>query len=265
MINQFDTKNNFYFGELVRFEPGAQLPLLGMMPNGNSYNLVQGLAPDGHEAVKGTLYFMVFGNHLTVLQGDILTSRLERYLKWLLAETGLISAATGMVLAAEIELSDGTARLAEVDEITFRPHGLKASEIFQDTFENTSHQLTHREHGVEGMRTTEVLLAAGMDQADVNQLIEDKTDLEVTLQIKFKQGKNKKSVSLEKVGRIFRNVDPDDLTFFGPGGKQKHNQLVKLSFNDEILTNGSLFLTKDVRRSLFAAYRFFVQRGHIDP
>ncbi|MBE9014460.1 hypothetical protein IQ250_30165, partial [Pseudanabaenaceae cyanobacterium LEGE 13415] len=56
VLNFYDDANVHLFGEIVRFEPGADLPLLHTKTVGKAYNLTQAKAPDGHEAVRGVLY-----------------------------------------------------------------------------------------------------------------------------------------------------------------------------------------------------------------
>jgi hypothetical protein len=62
VLNYVDDSRPFFFGEIVRFEPGADLPLLQIGSNVKAYNLTQAKAPQGHEPIRGVLYFMAIGN-----------------------------------------------------------------------------------------------------------------------------------------------------------------------------------------------------------
>src|SRR5579872_2960584 len=66
VLNYVVDDPNFFFGELVRFEVGADLPLL-KLGTGKVYDLTQAKAPDGHEAVRGVLYFMSIKDHVILL------------------------------------------------------------------------------------------------------------------------------------------------------------------------------------------------------
>ena len=85
VLNHIDDNQHYFFGELVRFEPGADLPLL-QIGTGKVYNLTQAKAPQGHEAIRGVLYFMLIGNNVIVLEGGVVSARAERYFTWLLRE-----------------------------------------------------------------------------------------------------------------------------------------------------------------------------------
>lgn len=264
LLNYFHTAEEFFFGELVRFEPGAQLPLLRMAVNGNSYNLLSGRVPDGHEPVRGILYFMAFGNHVAVLERDLGASRLERYLRWLLGQqAGIISRSSGVVLEAELSVQDGSAQLPSVDEVVLHPPALTGAKLQQANATPVDGILTTDTKDVSTLRIFEVLAAAGIDPADVQQLVENEVDLEVSLQIKFKRQRSKKSVTMDRAGRLFRNVDPADLTLYSQGARQREGRLIKLTRTADVLTDGTLLDTKDVMRALSEAFAWFVSEGYV--
>jgi hypothetical protein len=259
-LNLFHNPDEFFFGELVRFEEGAKLPLLFKESEGGFYNLSSATAPSGHEALKGILYFLVVGNDMTLIPGDISPARLERYIRWLLTrKTNLLSKSAGVVLASQIKLESVDRELPPVSSVTVHPDALRRSTF--DQGELTGGGGT--QHGVGRMRVLDVLCAAGMDEADVQKLVQGETELDVTIQIKFKEGRFKKSVNGDKIGRLFRNADLDDVVFHGKGGDFSHRKLVRLAYPANILKSGPHLDTDDVGRALLEAYSYFRKNGYI--
>ncbi len=264
LLNDYHPSESFFFGEVVRFEPGAQLPLLRLAVNGNSYNLLSGKVPDGHEPVRGILYFAAFGNHVALFENDIAAGRLERYLRWLLSRAcNMIPRSAGVVLEANLKVEEGVAQLPNFNEVVLHPPALTASQMAQGALLASSEQPAHETHDIGKMRIFDVLAAAGIDSADVNKLIEEKIDLEVSLRIKFKSQRFKHPVAMERASRLFRNVDPNDLTLHAPGATQHAGRLIKLTRTALVKTDGTLFDTKDVMRALADAHHFFTGGGYV--
>ena len=266
VLNLYDDEKEYFFGEIVRFEPGADLPLLQIGTGVKAYNLTQAKAPDGHEPLRGVLYFMAIDNHLVLIEVDVSSARAERYLSWLLSEASLIlKKGSHVILVAELTAASGSGlQLSKVDEVVFRPkpfapdqlYGMAGSQIV-DTVETAT-------RGVAETNALEVLKAAGMDEADIQKFAAGGTELEVTLQIKFKGQRRKRMLSIEDTNRLLRNIPDDELTLKGPGGRQKNGKIEKLSYPANIETVGSLLKTSDVARALFEGYKSFVANGYID-
>lgn len=263
VLNKIDEATTHFFGELVRFEKGAQLTMLSMVGDGNIYDLVQADAPDDHEPLKGVVYFMVCKNHVLFIPGEIASSRLERYLRWLLSvAANVITTSAGVVLAAEIELMEHVAPIPLIERVAYTPPPFRPADFDQSGIELGSTPGKERQE-VSTQRTLQVLRAAGTDEADIERLMSDNTDVEVTLEISFKNGRKNKAIDLGTVGRMFRNVEPDELTLRGTRGTQIHGNLMKLSYTTDVLTVGSLLDWRDAARNLFQAYSHFVESGQI--
>ena len=265
VLNEKDEAPTHFFGELVRFEKGAQLALLSMGGGGRTYDLVQAQAPENHEPLKGVLYFMVTGNHVMFIPGEISSGRLERYLRWLLSRAAnVITQSAGVVLAAEIEVAEGAVPLPLIERVAYSPQPFRPGDFDQNGMQLGPIAGTERQE-VSTQRTVQVLRAAGADETDIQRLISEKTDVEVTLEISFKTGWKRKAIDMGAVGRLFRNVEPDELTLSGPQGARMQGNLVRLSYQAEVLTVGSLLDWRDAARKLYEAYTHFVQKGHIQP
>ncbi|PWB89852.1 hypothetical protein C5688_13515 [Methylocystis sp. MitZ-2018] len=264
VLNFFDDNSKYFFGELVRFEPGADLPLLQLGKGVKAYNLTQAKAPDGHEPIRGILYFLVISNHLVLIEADVSSARAERYLSWLLSDaTPTIASGGHVILVAELTASGGAMQLSQVEEVVFKPKPIiPTSATLADAEVVPFVSTTTR--GVAETNTLEVLKAAGMDDADIQRLAEHETRLEVTLQIKFKGERRRKQLSIDDTTRLLRNIPDDEITLIGPGGRQKNGTIEKLAYPANVSLVGSLLETKDVARALYEGYSHFVTNGYID-
>lgn len=263
VLNYIEDAKEFFFGELVRFEPGADLPLLQLGKGVKAYNLTQAKAPDGHEPIRGFLFFMAVGNHFVLVEADVSSARAERYLSWLLADaTSTIAKGGHVILISELTTSGGAMQLSEVEEVIFKPRPYVPSGTEELLSETTTVGTAVRE--VEETNTWEVLRAAGMDNADIQRLAEKDTQLQVTLQIRFKGQRRRQRLSIEDTNRLLRNIPDDELTLKGPGGRQKNGKIEKLAYPANVELVGSLLKTKDVARALLEGYKHFVANGYID-
>ena len=266
VLNAYEDKPEFFFGEFVRFDPGADLPLLQMQTGAKAYNLTQAHAPDGHEPVKGVLYLMAIGNHAILIENDLSTGRVENYLSWLLGEgSGTVGSGAHVMLVAELAPQSGAQQLSQVEQIVFKPKpvtSMAAAPSEGSKEEIATIGATSR--GVADTNAFEVLRAAGMDDVDIERMVQDNTQIEVTLQIKFKGKRKRKPLGITDANRLLRNIPEDELTLIGPGGRQKEGRIVKLSYPANVELIGSLLKTPDVVRALHEGYKYFVTNGYID-
>jgi len=252
VLNYIDDRAEYFFGELVRFEPGADLPLLKLGTGVKAYNLTQAKAPDGHEPLRGVLYFMAIGNHVVLAEVDVSSARAERYLSWILSEaTTTIPKGSHVILLAALTASGSSMQLSKVEEVVFKPKPLappKPETLMPDQVVDAFETATR---GVAETNALEVLKAAGMDEADIQKFAANDTQIEVTLQIRFKgQRRRRQSLSIEDTNRLLRNIPDDELTLKGPGGRQKNGKIEKLSYPANVETVGTLLKTADVARAV---------------
>jgi hypothetical protein len=266
VLNLYDDKSEFFFGELVRFEPGADLPLLQMGTGVKAYNLTQAKAPQGHEPLRGTLYFMAVGNHVVLVESDVSSARAERYLSWLLSDaTSTLAQGTHVILLAELTAGGGAMQLSKVEEVVFKPRPFQRQGHEQPTTDETVPTTETEMRGVAETNALEVLKAAGMDEADIQKFAANDTQIEVTLQIRFKgERRRRRSLTIEDTNRLLRNIPDDELTLKGPGGRQKNGKIEKLAYPANVETMGSLLVTADVARALYEGYKSFVSNGYIE-
>ena len=262
VLNYVEDPSAFFLGEIVRFEPGADLPLLQIGSNVKAYNLTQAKAPQGHEPIRGVLYFMAIGNHVMVLESDVSTGRAEKYLGWLLGEaTATVAAGAHVILVAELSAQAGATQLSHVEQVLFKPRAVSPADP-QAPMEPVTVGATRRD--VSDTNTLEVLRAAGMDETDIQKLVGADTTIEVTLQIRFRGHRRRKPLGIDDANRLLRNLPEDQVTLIGPGGRQREGKIVKLAYPANVELVGSLLDTRDVARALHEGYKYFVSNGYID-
>jgi hypothetical protein len=266
VLNHYDDHQEYFFAELVRFEPGADLPLLQVGTRGKEYNLTQAKAPAGHEPLRGVLYFMAIGNNVVLIEADVSSARAETYLSWLLSEaTTTLPKGTHVILLAELTAAGSGMQLTTVEEVVFKPRPLVPQGADDPLTGEIVPAVTTEMRGVAETNTLEVLKAAGMDEADIQKLASSDTQIEVVLQIKFKGGRRRRqSLTMEDTNRLLRNIPDDELTLKGPGGRQKNGKIEKLSYPANVEMLGSLLNSKDVARALYEGYKSFVSNGYIE-
>ena len=266
VLNYFVDKPDYFFGEIVRFEPGANLPLLDVADGAQAYNLKQMKPLDGHEPIRGVLYFMALRNHLVLIEADVSSSRAERYLSWLISEKAkLIEQGSQIILLAELTNSGAPLQLEHVEEIVFKPRPFSPEDEAQKNGDDISRDTGKTQHGVTGTNVLEVMKAAGMDEVDIRNIVSKKTQIQVTLQILFRGERRSRSpLSTEDTNRLLRNMPDYELTLKGPGGRQRNGRIEKLSYSANIETVGSLLSPQDVARALYEAYNSFLKNGYVD-
>jgi hypothetical protein len=168
-------------------------------------------------------------------------------------------------LLAELTAAGGAMQLSKVDEVVFKP---KPFQPQGKDFQGEDQMVPTTETATRGVAETnalEVLKAAGMDEADIQKFASDDTQIEVTLQIRFKgQRRRRQSLTIEDTNRLLRNIPDDELTLKGPGGRQKDGKIEKLAYPANVETTGSLLVTADVARALYEGYKSFVSNGYIE-
>ncbi|MCZ8079099.1 MAG: hypothetical protein O9289_06065 [Rhodobacteraceae bacterium] len=269
VLNLYHAPSSHFFGEIVRYEPGADLPLLQVSSGVSAYNLTQAKAPPGHEPLRGVLYFLAVKNHVALVEADLSPARAETYLTWLLKnQAGVVANDTHVVLLAELKSATGQLQLKEVEEVVFRPNPIVSTKQTAAPLQggDGALQVASTSKDVAATNTWEVLKAAGMDDTDLTRLAEDNTKIEVTLQIRFMGGKRKKHpISIADTNRLLRNIPEDELVLKGPTGRQKSGSIEKLTYPANVALKGSLLDPKDMARALLEGYNSFVANGYIDP
>jgi hypothetical protein len=117
------TKSGYVFGELVRFRADTHIPLLMQnAANVAELEIRELVKPNDAELLRGMSFFLIQGDHVLIIEQDLTTSVLERYLTWLLCERTPVAAKNGRVqLLREVLLDDSAHMLKEVSSINLRP------------------------------------------------------------------------------------------------------------------------------------------------
>jgi hypothetical protein len=261
-------EDQFFFGELVRFEQGANIPLCwGNSANPGALVIGQQVPGEGREALLGVLQFMIIGNDVVLIEsGGLRTGRLEEYLTWLLKErAGSISDGTHIILETEFEISTlGGATISDVREVSLRPISLKDGEG-RPIQEGVEHRDARDTTGVDVAR--QILDLMGNTEADIDKLIGEVPpdgDVQLRLSLLFKKGRGKDAMqpTTASARQMFRNMDDDAIELKGRDGKTV-GRMTALFRETSVRLTGSIIDMKDAARVLWESYEFWVAKGKI--
>lgn len=261
-------EDQFFFGELARFEKGANIPLCwGNSANPGALVIGQQVPGAGREALLGVLQFMIVGNDVILIEsGGLRTGRLEEYLTWLLKErAGSIPKGSHILLETEFEISTfGDAAISDVREISLRPISLREGEgrPISDGVEQRDARDTTR---VDVAR--QILDLMGNTEADIDNLIGEVPpdgDVQLRLSLLFKKGRDKDAVqpTTASARQMFRNMDDDAIELKGRDGKIV-GKMTALFRETSVRLTGSIIDMTDAARVLWESYEYWVAKGKI--
>lgn len=251
VLNAYYETDEWVFAEFLRAEPGAFLITVEDDDNDEILRVRQHPAPQGNAPHRGSLYALIYGEHvLFASKGYFSPRNLEDYLTWLLQkEANVLPADRKIILATRTTASE---RLrANSVRVSLAP--LEAQDVAAEVeAEEISTRPTPK-----GLLQT--LLVA---DADLRRLVEG-GQVEVDVLLKFKAGKRNRNLSVGDLNHVFRNVDDvEDVSFEGPDGRI--NGLgARLQGQRNIQLVGSLYDANDARRKLIEQFDDWRTEGHI--
>ncbi len=252
VLNAYTQTNDWIFAEFLRAEPGALL--ITVEDDGQDEHVVvrQHPAPAGNSPHRGSLYALIYGDHLLFSSKGYFSSRsLESYLTWLAHKDASILAADRRIM---LSTRTPTTERYRADTVKLRLDPLQAEDVVPQAVPGS--EIIHRP-------TSQGLLQALLvADADLRRLVED-GQVEVDVLLKFKTGKRKRSMSVGDLNNVFRNIeDVEDVSFEGPDGPV--NGLgARLQGKRPIELIGSLYDANDARRKLIEQFDDWRREGHI--
>jgi hypothetical protein len=242
-INTHITRFGMFFGNLLRYEAGANKHIVTIDDSASALSLEQIVPPkaDGkqREFLDSILYFGVFNDHLVVLQSASLrTKELEKYLNWLLVETGhfdtnqwvtleqhLTKEATDKIVKTPVKtikigapFSDAKVDLKAASE-SDPSHVVKVPETKKVSFFKTG-------------RAGAVLEALGLNQGtltdDLTKGVDSDSNIEVRVEISYKySAKGDTQKILNNLTKALRHTDIEDYEVeFQGAGTLKADKLI---------------------------------------
>lgn len=89
ILNDYQLYQNWSFGELALFNPGAQIPIIVEDDNSGTYDLRQLALKSKQHLVKGILYWLVCENHVIFIQpANISPNFFKDYVTWMICSNG---------------------------------------------------------------------------------------------------------------------------------------------------------------------------------
>jgi hypothetical protein len=248
------TEHGTVFGELVHYEPGANIPLIrraqGDLSNAPvaELDLRQDKVTDDHELVRGALYFKCRENHICIIEHGLSAERLQRFLNWLLVEkTGVVSPEYRLFLLPSLEAKGG---LDDVEKIIVRPEPA-----------GPLHQVLHRadeHHSVGGSRLWRMLKSVFSDTTDLEALaLERDASIELTLEIKLTSQRGVVRLDSKDTQRLLRDVPLGELKLISKTGRQEGSRITSRSFPTKVQYDGAFLSRLDAWAKLNEADDYF--------
>lgn len=252
VLNAYTQTNDWIFAEFLRAEPGAFL--ITLEDDGQDEHVVirQYPAPAGNAPHRGSLYALIYGDHVLFSSKGYFSSRsFENYLTWFTRkDASILHADRRIVLSTRTPTTDRY----RADTVKVRLDPLQAGDVVPQAIPGD--EILHRP-------TSQGLLQALLvADADLRRLVEG-GQVEVDVLLKFKTGNRKRSISVGDLNNVFRNVeDVEDVTFEGPDGPV--NGLgARLQGKKSVELIGSLYDANDARRKLIEQFDDWRREGHI--
>lgn len=215
VLNSTRADRGMVFGNLLDFTAGNHQTVLTVDHAVSEYVLSQ-MAPPSElqEFLEGVLYFGALDNHIVLAQAKSLRDgHLERYLEWLLKETGVIPESALLKLNNQLTLPAGAdeEKLKRVRSVTMRT--------------DVTPPILKEHTGIEGSPKTAIVTAVReLLPPEVTNMLESLEtteglkleDLEITFEIRRK-GKIPKEQEgrsiVDDIADLVRNADAEDLRF----------------------------------------------------
>lgn len=261
---RFRAASGDVYGELVQFDPEANIPLL--MQNSTSkgeLEIRELVKPNDAEVLRGMNFFLLREDHVLVIEQGVTNTVLERYLRWFLAELGQVAKRnTRIPLIPKLFLGDRVEAVPDVKMIRLKPGPVRVDEFdFQG-------QLPTSATAIPVETTTDVfgiLRAANFDTTVIERVMrESGAAVEMNLTITLKAGRSTAKMEGEDAIALLRHVPEDDLVVIGEGFRRNRGVLERLSHQVDIERRGNILDRKDAWRALREAAGSYRDAGLIE-
>lgn len=260
----FSPQTSIVFAELVRYDPGTNIPLLVQNQESASELEIRTIGkPNDAEILRGLNFFMVRDDHVLAIECDLAIGAIERYLRWLVGTQAKVVKDSRLILAPKILLEDEKAALKRVRTISLEPPAQSSTLFGRAVGANEA----EKEELFVGDRNKvlDVLSAAHFDTGVLNRLMaDDQISVKIKLSVSFKAGRKQTTVEGEDALALLRNVDEEDLIIEGENARKKRGVVERLTVTDYVERNENIVQRKDAWRALEDAYTHYKKVGIID-
>lgn len=257
-------KSGDVFGEFVRIDPTANISLL--VQNGKSaaeLEVREMAKPNDAEVLKGMSFFLIRGDHVLVIEQDLTSSMMERYLRWLLCERCTIAQRNvPLKLIPKLFLDEKVENLRDVSLVRLKPAPMQPPGFDFDDADTT----IHSEKGVSATTSIMAILrAANFDTALIDTLMRRSgASLQLNLDITLKAGRSRFKLEGEEAMAMLRHVPEDDLIVLGDGVRKNRGKLERLGDQVDVERKGNEIDRKDAWRALQEAAARYRDAGLIE-
>jgi hypothetical protein len=258
-----------FAGQVIQLQSGTDVhAILQSLEEDTEEFVLQSLnVGENARVLKGSLYFVMAGNHVGLIEGQQVRGRtLERYLTALLQRADEMEPGHAVILNGKFTAGDGK-ELSESTEISIAatPSTSSGQPKPRDPVPIiTEHEAaSEREH--EQATVFEVLRTLGWSEEAIDSLgaeIPDDGWVEGFFKVFIKHRRKRKPISRATINEALRNIDPADLGLRGDGSEK--GGIVKLSIVRDIRTVGSLLDPTDAIEQITNALRDWAATGKID-
>jgi hypothetical protein len=254
----FPTPKQVVFGELLSYDPDANIPLLMHgSEDAPELEIRQGTKPNDAEFLRGVMFFMLRGDHLFMIDQDLGTPALERYVRWLLATATATIKDDRIQFVPSLLLGDST-ELKRVKSIRLepRPHG---SDLFS----------SNEDEGLNTLEETSktnilgILKAAKFESTVLSRLVEDQNlAVKLKLTLEFRQGRTQIALDGQDALALLRHVDEEDLIVVGEAALKRRGKLERPKVTDYVEQEGIMLDRADAWRALESAFETYKKNGY---
>lgn len=261
---RFRAANGDVYGELVRFDPETNIPLLMQSSATRDELEVRELVkPNDAEVLRGMSFFLLRGDHVIVIEQDLSNSIMERYLRWLIVtQTGLSQSNARIQLIPRVFLTDELDRMPNVRMIRLKPSPVRADEL---DLGRSGPSFSGSLAAEPATDVLSILKAAHFDTAVIERLLRDNgSSLEMNLTVSLKAGRSTLRMTGDDAISLLRNVPEDDLVLIGDGVRRNRGVYEHLSGQIDVERKGNILDRKAAWRALAEAARSYRDAGLIE-
>lgn len=252
------TPKQVVFGELLSYDPDANIPLLMHgAEDAAELEVRQGTKPNDAEFLRGVMFFMLRGDHLFMIDQDLGTPALERYIRWILATATATTKDDRIQFIPSLLLGEST-ELKRVKSIRLepRPHG-------SDLFAPDQSEALNTLEETSKTNILDILKAAKFESTVLSRLLEDQNlAVKLKLTLEFRQGRTQMSLDGQDALALLRHVDEEDLVVIGETAMKRRGKLERPKVTAHIEQKGNMLDRADAWKALEGAYDTYKKNGY---
>lgn len=255
----FPAQSGTIFGELLSYDPNAQIPLLMHgAEDASELEIQHAPKPNNADLLRGALFFLITGDHLIFIDQDLTPAALEGYVRWMLATETPTIKDERIQFVPSILLDNDAEPLKKVKVIKLEPHP-HGNNLLDGATEVDNGETTSPANIIE------ILRAAHFDTAVLSRLQkEENLAVKLKLSVEFKRGRNQASLDASDVIPLLRNIDEEDLIVIGEAAMKRRGKVERPNVSEfvERKENG-FFERKAAWQALERAMKTYRENGFL--